>query len=110
MLPRPGVAAGRRIRVSFVVNAIVHIEPGSMESYLPELLKNARSALANEPGCSRFDVLLEDGRDDQVTVYEIYDDKAAFDAHIQSPHYLAMRKAIGHLIRSVDFRALRLVA
>lgn len=95
--------------MSYVVNAVIHIEPGSLETYLPALLKNARSALATEPGCSRFDVLLEDGKDDEVTVYEIYADKASFDAHIQSPHYLAMRAEVGHLIKRLDFRTLRLV-
>jgi quinol monooxygenase YgiN len=41
--------------------------------------------LADEPGCSRFDVLVDPKVPTKFTLYEIYDDEAAFDAHRKIP-------------------------
>lgn len=43
----------------------------------------------NEPGCHRFDVWTEHGQPGGVFLYETYDDRAAFDAHLASDHFLA---------------------
>ena len=87
----------------FAVIATIRIAPGGMATYLPELLKNARAS-RGEPGCRRFDVLRAPGEDDSVTLYESYDDEAAFESHQRAPHYLAMVAAIGHLIQAVEFK------
>jgi autoinducer 2-degrading protein len=47
----------------------------------------ARDSSEKERGCRRFDVLEPAGEPDRVVLYEIYDDRAAFDAHLQSDHF-----------------------
>ena len=55
---------------------------------------DARGANEDEPGCRRFD-FLQDGADPNTFyLYEVYDDDAAFQAHLQTPHFLKWRDAI----------------
>jgi quinol monooxygenase YgiN len=48
---------------------------------------NAQASVADEPGCRRFDVLAHRRDADRILLYEIYDDRAAFDAHLKTPHF-----------------------
>ncbi len=63
------------------------IRAGAMQQFLPLMLDNARTSLAREPGCRRFDVLTAPAGPDSVTLYEIYDDVEAFRAHCASEHF-----------------------
>ena len=42
--------------------------------------------MRDEAGCRRFDVLVSEDEPDVVWLYEVYDDAAAFDAHLETPH------------------------
>ncbi len=63
------------------------LKPGAMEDFRALVDRNAVESRRNEPGCRRFDVLVPDRQTDRVFLYEIYDDRAAFDAHLNSSHF-----------------------
>jgi quinol monooxygenase YgiN len=71
---------------------------GLMPAFLPHMLANARASVEREPGCVRFDVLRPEGRPDTVLLYEVYRDRAAFDAHGASPHYVAFAQATAGMV------------
>lgn len=48
---------------------------------------NADASVRTEPGCLQFDVLEPEGEGDRVLLYEIYTDKAAFEAHLRTEHF-----------------------
>ena len=60
--------------------------------------ENARASVREEPGCRRFDVLQPHGEEDLVFLYEIYDDRAAFDEHVRSAHFAAFQAATADLV------------
>ena len=60
--------------------------------------ENARASIRDEPGCRRFDVLEPAGEPDRIFLYEIYDDRAAFDAHVRSPHFQKFQAECGDLV------------
>lgn len=66
---------------------------------------NAAASLANEPGCHRFDVLLPIPDRATVALYEIYDDEAAFAAHLASPHFKTFAAAIEGFVRERRLQA-----
>ena len=86
----------------FVILVDFQLKPGALAAFLPLVQENAAASVRDEPGCRRFDVLTPEspspGQTDQVTLYEIYDDPAAFDAHLQTPHYARFRDATDDLI------------
>ena len=55
---------------------------------------DARGANEDEPGCRRFDFLQVDEDPNAFYLYEVYDDGAAFQAHLKTPHFLTWRDAI----------------
>lgn len=85
-----------------VVLVEFRLHPGKAAAFRPIVLANARASVRDEPGCRRFDVLTpeRDAEPDTVWLYEIYDDAAAFDAHLASPHFKAFAEAAEPLIAS----------
>lgn len=72
---------------------------GREEQFMELMLENACLSLANEPGCLVFDVLRPvGGPPDQVLLYEVYRDRAAFEAHLRMPHFLKFDAKIGGLV------------
>lgn len=89
----------------FVVLVEFHLKPGTGARFLEEVTVNAAASVRDEPGCRRFDVLTEiGGSPDQVILYEIYDDEAAFEAHKKTPHYAAFRQSVDAIVERTELR------
>lgn len=67
----------------------VHMKPEYREQILKGALEDARGSQNDEPGCRRFDVVQDDADPNRIYFYEIYDDDAAFQAHLKAPHFPA---------------------
>lgn len=80
------------------------ITPDAVEAFIPLAQANARISLHNEVGCHQFDVATDPARPDEVFLYEIYSDRAAFDAHLASAHFKEFDAAVAHMIASKDVR------
>ena len=52
------------------------------------MLANAKVSRETEPGCRQFDVCVE-ADTGRTFLYELYDDRAAFEAHLASAHFKA---------------------
>ena len=65
----------------------VRINPEHLAEFVPAARHNAEHAVADEPGCLRFDIIQD--RDDThlFRFYEVYKDDAALAAHRQTPHF-----------------------
>lgn len=86
----------------YVVTVRFEIKPGHEDAFLPAIMDNARASLTDEPGCHRFDVAIgEAGRGD-VFLYELYADRAAFEAHLASPHFKAFDAHVADWVASKD--------
>lgn len=87
----------------FALLAQFTLKPATRDRFVELVLRNA-AASVNEPGCRRFDVLTPRDGAERVVLYEIYDDEAAFEAHMQSPHFAEFRRATADLVetRSVE--------
>lgn len=82
----------------FVITVDFHLKPGAMAEFRRLIDANARASCRDEPGCRRFDVLLPQALPDHVFLYEIYDDRPAFDAHIATPHFAAFNRDSASLV------------
>ena len=71
----------------FAVVVTFRVPADRMAQFLPLIVANARASLRDEPGCHQFDVVTDPARPDEVFLYEVYTDRAAFEAHKQTPHY-----------------------
>lgn len=92
------------VAVTFVVKS------EALVNFLPLMHANARTSLAHEEGCLQFDVATDPDRVDDVFLYEIYTNRAAFDLHLASPHFKTFDAAVAHMIASKEVRTYALVA
>ena len=72
---------GYAIIVDFV------LVPGKREEFRRLIDRNARISSNSERGCKHFDVLESREEADRIFLYEVYDDRAAFEAHTRSQHF-----------------------
>ena len=71
----------------YVIAVEFEIEPTRVELFRVAILTQARNSLAKEPACRQFDVCFDPERPERCFLYEKYDDRAAFEAHRQTPHF-----------------------
>lgn len=70
----------------FVVTVVFRAKPEFRTQFRAAMLENAAASRTKEPGCRLFDVC-ESADGAEIFLYEIYDDEAAFQAHLASDHY-----------------------
>ena len=72
---------------AFVIIVDFRLQPGSKARFRQLIDVNARASVTNEKGCRRFDVLEPRGDAERIVLYEVYDDRAALDAHMHTAHF-----------------------
>ncbi|MDP2947969.1 MAG: putative quinol monooxygenase [Chloroflexota bacterium] len=78
----------------FVQIVTISIKPEFRDRYLEAIKGDARGSNEDEPGCVRFDVVLDANDPNKIHLYEAYRDQAALDAHRKAPHYLKWREEV----------------
>ena len=76
----------------YVIVATLYPKPEYRDALLDAEVDNARSSVADEPGCLRFDVHRDQSDPDLIHVYEVYRDEDDFQAHLQTSHLLHFRE------------------
>ena len=70
----------------------IDVKPEYREKFIAETILNARGSVT-EPGCSRWEVLVDTDNPTRFYLYEVYADSNAEDAHIKTPHFQRWEKA-----------------
>lgn len=83
------------------------LNPGAAEGFDQLVAETVPEIGKNEPGTLIYAVHQVEDRPDQRIFYELYADRAAFDAHEQQPHTLRFLEERGQYLASyeVDFVA-----
>ena len=76
----------------FVITVEFQIKPEHIDDFMPRMIENAEASLTKEPGCHQFDVCVAPDDPTKIFLYELYTDKAAFEAHKQMEHFKAFDK------------------
>lgn len=84
----------------FAVTVLFTLKPGKGARFRDRVAENADTSLAREPDCLRFDVVSDGARPDEVFLYELYTDAAAFDAHLGSDHFRAFDAEVAEMVAS----------
>jgi quinol monooxygenase YgiN len=100
MTALPAREGERDIGRPFAITVAFDVVDGGFAEFHRLVSENASLSVKLEPGCLRFDVLtpLEGDGPGQVFLYEIYRDRAAFEMHLASSHYLSFDQRTRHLV------------
>jgi (4S)-4-hydroxy-5-phosphonooxypentane-2,3-dione isomerase len=72
--------------MTYVVAVTFRAKPEFRTQFRTAMIENATASRTREPGCRTFDVC-ENADGSEIFLYEIYDDEAAFQAHLATDHY-----------------------
>lgn len=90
----------------FALIAIIQIVPQHRETFFKAQSENAEASVRDEPGCLGFHVLqgvahgspwdpqTDEFDPNRMVVYEMFEDRAAFEAHLEAPHYARYREKV----------------
>lgn len=87
----------------FAVVVTLTIDPAQWDAFLPLMHANADASMT-ETGCAYFDTCTDPERPNEVFLYELYDDAAAFAAHLKTAHFLAFDGAVTNMVIGRDVR------
>lgn len=82
------------------------IKPAHVTGFHQAIVNNARLSVQTEAGCHQFDVCCDPEDPALFYLYELYDDEAAFQVHLQSAHYLQMNAATADWVQGRTVRKL----
>lgn len=81
---------------------VLHVEltlnPDSRDAYLARAQQHRENVQKNEPACRRFEISVEEDNPNLVRLYEVYDDQAAVEHHMQTPYMIAYREETAPMI------------
>lgn len=106
----PETRADDRVAGRFTIIVTFDMPEANLAAFLPLMLENAETSRRVEPGCERFDVLRVPALPGRIVLYEIYRDRAAFDAHCMSDHFKRFDAATTHLVTAKEVTVLDLLA
>ena len=73
----------------FVVTVTFAIDPSRLGDFRAAMVDQASNTMRRELGCAQFDVAYDPSDETVCFLYELYADRAAFEAHLTSPHFKA---------------------
>jgi quinol monooxygenase YgiN len=78
------------------------IDPSELEAYKSALKEEVTASVRIEPGVLTLYAVFEKERPTHVTILEMYADKAAYEQHIKSAHFLKYKKGTEHMVKSLE--------
>jgi quinol monooxygenase YgiN len=90
----------------YVVTVEFTVAPERTRDFAAAVLDNARRSVEAEPGCRRFDVCADPADPSRFFLYELYDDQAAFAAHLATAHFAAFDRQVRDWVTAKAVRTL----
>lgn len=81
--------------------AVLEIKPGYMAEYLAILEEETEASVRLEPGVIAIFPMRETGTETTVKILEIYASQQAYEAHLETPHFLKYKRATLHMVSNL---------
>ena len=82
--------------------AKLEIDPAQLDAYKAALKEEIEASVALEPGVLTLYAVSEKERPTHITILEIYADRAAYEKHIKTPHFLKYKKGTEQMVKSLE--------
>ena len=100
-LPAGGAAAAEN-QSQIVRLAKLVIDPTKLEAYKAALKEEIEASVRLEPGVLTLYAVSEKQRPTHFTILEIYADQSAYEAHIETPHFLKYKLGTEGMVTSLE--------
>ena len=85
---------------SFVRVAEIDVDPAQREAFIAAVKEEMEESVRVEPGVLAIYAVAEKDAPSRLRFFEIYASEAAYDAHLDSPHFRKYRMTTEPMIRS----------
>lgn len=84
----------------YVVTVDFGTAPENFDRFKQIMDENAKASVTNEPGCREFNVFEDPKVPNHLFLFEVYDDDAAFQQHVNSAHFKHFKEVSDPIITS----------
>ena len=84
----------------FVRIAEIGVDPAQREAFISAVKEEMDESIRVEPGVLALYAVAEKDSPSRLRFFEVYADEAAYDAHLQSPHFRKYRATTEPMIRT----------
>lgn len=82
--------------------AELEIDPAQLEDYLVLLTEEIEASVEKEPGVLMLHAVSLKDAPEKVRILEVYANRQAYEAHIETPHFLKYKTATAGMVRSLN--------
>ena len=82
--------------------AKLQIDPAQLENYKAALKEHAETAVRVEPGVITLYAVAEKNSPTHITVFEIYANAEAYQAHLQTAHFKKYKSTTKDMVKSLE--------
>jgi len=81
--------------------AELEIDPARLTEYKAALKEEIEAAIRIEPGVLTLYAVVVKGHPEQIRIFETYRDQAAYEEHLQTPHFKKYKAATQGMVKSL---------
>lgn len=81
--------------------AKITVDPAQLDQYQAALKEQMTTAIAVEPGVLSYYAVSDKKDASHITIFEIYADSTAYQAHIQTPHFKKYKETVKDMVKSL---------
>jgi len=81
--------------------AELEIDPAQLDSYKAFLREEIETSIRVEPGVLTLYAVSLQGQPVQIRIFEMYADRAAYEAHLKTPHFLKYKTGTQDMVKSL---------
>ena len=93
--------SAQQIQSPVVRLAELRIDPGRLEEYKAALREEIETSIRLEPGVLTLYAVSVKGDPAQIRLFEMYADEAAYEAHLQAPHFKKYKSGTQGMVKSL---------
>lgn len=82
--------------------AELEIDPAQLEVYLALLTEEIEAAVAKEQGVMMLHAVSVKDAPEKIRILEVYANRQAYEAHIQTPHFLKYKTLTAGMVRALN--------
>ncbi|MBF9239999.1 antibiotic biosynthesis monooxygenase [Hymenobacter sp. BT683] len=94
---KPGTPKPQKVRLARLV-----VDSTQLARYKALLKEGVEAAVQKEPGVLTLYAVFEQKRPNHVTILEVYADEAAYQAHLNTPHFMKYKQGTSAMVQQLE--------
>ncbi|MBS1532534.1 MAG: antibiotic biosynthesis monooxygenase [Bacteroidetes bacterium] len=90
--------------------AKIQVDPAQLEQYSAALKEQMATAIKVEPGVLTYYAVADKADPSHITILEVYADTAAYQAHIQTPHFKKYKATVQNMVKKLELVDVNMIA